>query len=488
MQVADLLRRYMKRQPLVENRELLYRGSVARNFRLDFYNVILNPFTLTLPMVTNTLFCLIFIGIRLSSEKGIENTVPITSLLLVSAFSSALIIIPFEIREGYSERISLELGTHSRRRFYRALSLFIFYLPFHLIVIFILALQTWSKELSLKVYPEYLLRYFLALLLVTAFGVSLGTIVKRYQIASVMGIFGFALFFATKLDASQWWSPYFFVAKLFDLSAGHRILANFAVLSQLCYFTALIAVGFLGRTFNPMKSRTGTTKIGKLPEFLGHQVERDPRRRGLAVATLQILSIPANLRVLPFVVVVMIVNPLFANRVILESISPKDAIGLSVSLIASSILLAAIATGNFKFIKEHREQEALFHRDRRSYKKLSTVIYIVLITAIALATYFVGVALYSFNVIGDLTVPIITRGALVLLIVVPIYAGIGRYLVSLEIPIAFYVVFGVFPLILESIISGAAPSSVPYLPSSLIASLAGGRSLYQLIATFTTGS
>jgi hypothetical protein len=184
----------------------------------------------------------------------------------------------------------------------------------------------------------------------------------------------------------------------------------------------------------------------------------------------------------------MIVNPLFANRVILESISPKDAIGLSVSLIASSILLAAIATGNFKFIKEHREQEALFHRDRRSYEKLSTVIYIVLITAIALTTYFVGVAFYSFNVTGDLTAPIITRGALVLLIVVPIYAGIGRYLVSLEIPVAFYALIGVIPLILESIISGAVPSSVPYLPSSLIASLAGGRSLYQLIATFTAGS
>jgi hypothetical protein len=473
---------------LVENRELLYRGSLARNFRLDFYNVILNPFALTLPMVSNTFICLILIGIRLSSEKVIENTVPITSLLLVSAFSSALINIPFEMREGYSERISLELGTHFRRLFNRAFSLFVFYLPFHVIVITILALQTWSKELSLKVGPEYLLRYFFALLLATAFGVSLGTIVKRYQIASVMGIFGFALLFATKLDASQWWSPFFYVARLFDFSAGHRTLANFTLLSQLCFFTALIAAGFLGRSFNLIKSKTVTIRNGKLSEFLGHQAERSPLRRGLAVATLQILSIPAHLRVLPFVVFIMIINPLFANRAILESISPKDAIGLSVSLIAASILLAAIATGNFKFIKEHREQEALFHRDRRRYEKLSTVIFVVLITAIALATYFVGVVLYSFINADELTSLIIARGGIVLLMVVPVYAGIGRYLVSLEIPVAFYLLIDVIPLILESIISGAIPSSVPYLPSSLIASLAGGRSLYQLIATFTTGN
>jgi hypothetical protein len=73
------------------------------------------------------------------------------------------------------------------------------------------------------------------------------------------------------------------------------------------------------------------------------------------------------------------------------------------------------------------------------------------------------------------------RALLALFLVVPFTVLLARKITNLRIDVRFFILFSTIIPIGEMILAGLHPEISSYLPSSLLASLAGGDGLYEIL-------
>jgi hypothetical protein len=194
----------------------------------------------------------------------------------------------------------------------------------------------------------------------------------------------------------------------------------------------------------------------------------------------QIISISAHIKMIPFTIFLFAVYPIISAEEIFSGLTPDLKVPIVTSMLITSLFSCLISIGAYRLSEEERERDALVFGGIRRYRRYTDIGYSTIFTFIGVAIYIT----YFTSVVGvgiEATWTDFLRPLALILITVPIFSLLARKITNLKIDVRFFILFSIAIPIGEMILSGVAPATAPYLPSSILASLAGGKGLYVLM-------
>jgi hypothetical protein len=187
------------------------------------------------------------------------------------------------------------------------------------------------------------------------------------------------------------------------------------------------------------------------------------------------------MKMIPISIFIFAVYPIISAEEAFSSLAPQVKVPIVTSLLVTSLFSCLISIGAYKLSQEERERDALAFGGLRRYQSATDIAYSSIFTVIG-----VGILLIYFmmNSIlrGKFFSDHLLKPLLVVMIAVPLFGLVARKITNLNIDVRFFVLFSVIIPIGEIILAGTMPEISQYLPSSILASLAGGEGLYELMA------
>jgi hypothetical protein len=185
---------------------------------------------------------------------------------------------------------------------------------------------------------------------------------------------------------------------------------------------------------------------------------------------------------IPFSLVVFLIYPLINSADAFSALEVNQRIPILGALLTMTVLSCVISMGAYKLSQDEEEREALAFGSIVRYRQITDRSITLGITSVALL---LG-AIYLLYITASGDTPdfaIVARTLAVIIIFGPAFASIGRKVIHLRIDVRFYILFSIAIPLGEMVIASIAPQAAAYLPSSLLAHLAGGKGLYELIVT-----
>ncbi len=451
-----------------------------RSIYIDLRNLLANPIAFTLPTLLILVVNLAYLNAVITAENQSEHLLPIATFLLLSAFLSSLLTIPFEIREGYAERIQIEFGSFGRRLVARIQANAIIGLALTLIPYLALTLQERFQRLTLEFELEKFALLAVATVYLTTFATLIGAIWGNYLALSLLGAAILILQVAYGFSSHSGWAFSSLVERQLSLVPDSRLwkpyVMSIFLFLQMGAISASPAVHWLNRG-------RGRIKIEDFGDFTSSRLDRtltgNQFERYLRLMLKQATSISAHMKMIPLTIFLFAVYPIIAAEDAFSRLSPEVKIPIVTSLLITSLFSCVISIGAYKLSQDERERDALAFGGMSRYQKFTDYGYSLIFTAIGaiiLLAYFVMTQ--KFNVESLLSM--LFRSILIVLLVVPFIVLLARKITNLKIDVRFFILFSTIIPIGEMILSGIYPETASYLPSSLLASLAGGEGLYEL--------
>jgi hypothetical protein len=194
----------------------------------------------------------------------------------------------------------------------------------------------------------------------------------------------------------------------------------------------------------------------------------------------QITSISAHMKMIPFTIFLFAVYPIISAEEIFSELKADLKVPIVTSMLITSLFSCLISIGAYKLSGEERERDALAFGGIKRYQRYMDTGYSVIFTFIGVFIY-VAYFLSSGELSEEISSALFFRPLALVLVTVPIFSLLARKITNLKIDVRFFILFSIAIPIGEMIFSGVAPVTAPYLPSSILASLAGGKGLYVLI-------
>ncbi len=452
-----------------------------RSIYVDLRNLLANPIAFTLPTILILLVNLAYLNAVITTEAQSEHLLPIATFLLLSAFLSSLLTIPFEIREGYSERIQIEFGSFGRRLVARIQANAIIGLVLTLIPYLALTIQERFQRLTLEFELEKFALLAVATVYLTTFATLIGAIWRNYLALSLLGAAILILQVAYGFSNHSGWAFSSLVEKQLSLVPDSRLwkpyVMSIFLFLQMGAISASPAVHWISRG-------RGRIKIEQIEDIsssrLGMTLIGSPFERYLRLMLKQATSISAHMKMIPLTIFLFAVYPVISAEDAFSRLSLEVKIPIVTSLLISSLFSCVISIGAYKLSQDERERDALAFGGMRLYQRFTDYGYSLIFTVIGTTILFAYFAMTLTFSDGTL-LALFVRALLALILVVPFTVLLARKITNLKIDVRFFILFSTIIPIGEMILSGIYPETASYLPSSLLASLAGGEGLYELI-------
>lgn len=448
---------------------------------IDLRNLLANPIAFTLPTLLILLINLAYLNAVITTNDKSGHLLPIATFLLLSAFLSSLLTIPFEIREGYAERIQVEFGSFARRLVARIQANAIIGLALTLIPYLALTLQERFQRLTLEFEIEKFALLAVATVYLTTFATLIGAIWRNYLALSLLGAAILILQVAYGFSSHSGWAFSSLVEQQLSLVPDSRLwkpyVMSIFLFLQMGAISASPAVHWLNRG-------RGRIKIEPIEDIsssrLGRTLIGSPFERYLRLMLKQATSISAHMKMIPLTIFLFAVYPIISAEDAFSRLSPEIKIPIVTSLLITSLFSCVISIGAYKLSQDERERDALAFGGMRHYQRFTDYGYSLIFTVIGttiLLAYFVMTLTLSDGTL----LPLLVRALLALFLVVPFTVLLARKITNLRIDVRFFILFSTIIPIGEMILAGLHPEISSYLPSSLLASLAGGDGLYEIL-------
>jgi hypothetical protein len=453
--------------------------SVNRYIKIDLRNILANPLAFTLPMVVILVMNLFLLNTTIKDIDPQRHLVEIETYLLLNVLFASLLSIPLEIRERYAERIQYEFLTYSRRIGIRLgtnclMGLVVAVLPYLLLTI-----QSFSPKLALTFEIRDFLLLILAVILISTLATFIGALFKSYLLLSIFGSLIFLLQISSSIQDHNPWAFSTFVMRLvgkdedFDTSIAY--LRTLLLEIQLW----ILVTSPFGMKFNRGGGRVGLRSSKKIVKsYWGSRFSFIPKRYLIALA--QEGSIRAHMAMIPFSLVVFLIYPLINSADAFSALGVNQRIPILGALLTITVLSCVISMGAYKLSRDEEEREALAFGSLFRYRRTADRSIILGITFVALSLGAIYLLLLAAT--GDFPkISIAVRTLAVILLFSPVFASLGRKVIHLRIDVRFYILFALIVPLGEMVIASIVPQASGYLPSSILAHLAGGKGLYELI-------
>jgi hypothetical protein len=439
-----------------------------------------NPIAFTLPTILILLVNLAYLNAVIRTSEPSDHLLPVSTFLLLSAFLSSLLSIPFEIREGYSDRIQIEFGSIARRLIARLLTNALIGAVLTLIPLLILVAQSRFAHLTLDFQFKRFALFALATIYITTLGTLIGALWRNYLALSLLGAAILILQVSNGYRDHSSWAFSTWVERLLMLEPETRLWKVYSTSVFAFMQMSIVITSPLGNWLNRSRSR---------PKSLKSVVVRESRltRRTFrlsngyfALMLKQITSISAHMKMIPFTIFLFAVYPIISAEEVFSELRVDLKLPIVTSMLITSLFSCLISIGAYRLSEEERERDALAFGGIKRYRRYTDIGYSVIFT-------FIGVAIYisyfsSFAEISEeITWTQFLRPLTLILVTVPFFSLLARKITNLKIDVRFFILFSIAIPIGEMILSGVASATAPYLPSSILASLGGGKGLYVLM-------
>ena len=453
----------------------------VRFIHIDLRNLLANPLAFTLPTLLILIVNLSYLNAVITSLNPRNHLLPIATFLLLSALLSSLLSIPFEIREGYSDRIQIEFGSIGHRIIARIESNAVIGLSLTLVPYLALTVQERFERLTL----DFNIRQFALLAVASIYMTTLGTLAgalwRNYLALSLIGAAILILQVANGFSDHSGWALSSLVERQLLLVPDPRLWKPYLLTTFWFIQIGLIVtspfVSWLNRSRGAMKKE----QVRVINESrLNSKVIRSYSGKRFPLVIKQITSISAHMKMIPFTIFLFAVYPIISSEDAFTNLSPQLRIPVVVSMLITSLFSCAISIAAYRLSQEERERDALSFGGMRLYQRITDLSYSLLFTLLG-ALIFLAYMLTDTSSRREIDSSLFLRPLTLILAAVPIAVFIARKITDLKIDVRFFILFSIVIPVGEMIISGVSPQLSEYLPSSVLASLAGGKGLYVLM-------
>ncbi|CAN2204812.1 hypothetical protein MCEJIRE27_00845 [Candidatus Nanopelagicaceae bacterium] len=456
-------------------------GHLRRNLEVDLRNLLANPLAFTAPIVVILLVNLSYLNAIIETEEPASHLLPVATMLLLGVLFNSLLSIPFEIKEGYGDRIQIEFGSLQRRLAIRIATNGILGATLVVGPYLFLSIQNFIPHLTLNFDAIQLLLLFLATIYVTATATLIGSLYRNYLALSISSAALLVLQVSRGFAGDRGWAFSTLIERLLSLAADSRILTFYSRSIFLDIQIWIIATSAFSHWLN--RGRGGMKSLRSRPltssRFQREDVGQTPVMR-MALALKQITSIESHMKLIPFTLFLFALYPIINAEDAFSELPIEIKRPIVVSMIVTALFSALISIGSYKLTQEEQERDALSFGGISYYRRYLDGTYIALFTVLGMGIftsyeifcYFWGNGFYSKTTV---------RPFLIILLSVPIFSNFAREITNLNIDIRFFVLFATVIPFGEMLIASFAPELISFLPSSILAHLAGGEGLYQIL-------
>lgn len=454
----------------------------VRHLYIDLRNLLANPIAFTLPTILILLVNLAYLNAVITSANQSDHLLPISTFLLLSAFLSSLLSIPFEIREGYSDRIQIEFGSIARRLIARLLSNALIGAVLTLVPFLILVAQSRFSHLTLDFQFKKFALLALATIYMTTLGTLIGALWRNYLALSLLGAAILILQVSHGFIDDSSWAFSTLVERLLMLEPETQLRKIYSTSILAFMQMSIVITSPLGNWLNRSRSRPKSLKGVVVRES---RFTRTTFRLGngyFALMLKQITSISAHMKMVPFTIFLFAVYPIISAEEIFSELRMGLRVPIVSSMLITSLFSCLISIGAYKLSEEERERDALAFGGIKRYQRYMDIGYSAIFTFIGV---FIYVAYFSSSgeISEEITSALFLRPLALVLVTVPIFSLLARKITNLKIDVRFFILFSIAIPIGEMILAGVMPGISRFLPSSILAALAGGKGLYVLIGS-----
>ena len=461
-------------------------GTVPRYLRLEWSYLSCGYLLFQLQIA---LYILIDVGLltALNNFKLIADpTIGFERMALLFGFTGVMATIATEFKGQYTDSIQLFYGTWLKRYLYRAFSTSLMIgLIFDLIIIWF---SRFSSQFLLHVNftLHNLLGFDTALVLVSLFGAFLASFLKATFLANILPavvlILETSIGGIVKGHAARWSFTGIFLPLLQSRSLG-KVLVDFAM-----YIAVVAALIFLLHSrhtkienfLNLEASRTLSFRRNR-GEPLSWRVARsiESRNHDLGIRFAQLFTNTQFLR-LPILFLWLGIVPLFSNKILTIGGSEKVIIPIVTGSTVQTIFMISLISPSILEGKEFIENELILFKSREKFIAATRRLWQIICSVWALLIVAIAVVIFSVRG-GKVDLSFSARPLLVAFVLAPLFVSLSFAIMRLPIEPRFFSIIAIVYYILDVAIVGSIKGVSRFEPTSLIANLAGGRGLYQII-------
>lgn len=452
-----------------------------RNIEVDLRNLLANPWAFTTPIVVILLVNLSYLNAVIVTEEPASHLLPVATMLLLGAFFSSLLSIPFEIKEGYSDRIQIEFGSLQRRLGVRIATNAILGTLLVVGPYLFLTLQNFIPHLTLNFDSIQFLLLLGATIYLTATATLIGALYRNYLALSIAGAALLVLQVSRGFSGDFGWTFSTLIERLLNLTSDSRIIYFYGRSIFLDIQIWIIATSTFALWLNRGR---GGVKVTQSRILVSSKLQNQKKGRAFtmrcALALKQITSIKSHMRLIPFSLFLFAIYPIVNAEDAFSELPIEIKRPIVVSMIITALFSALISIGSYKLTREEQERDALSFGGIYSYRRYLDATYIALFTLLGIVI-FTAYETFSYIWGSGFYAKTTLRPFLVILVSVPIFSFFARKITNLNIDIRFFVLFATVIPFGEMLIASFAPELIGFLPSSILANCAGGKGLYQIL-------
>lgn len=415
------------------------------------------------------------------------NHLVLESLLLLSVFLPALMSIPLEYRDGYADRVELDFASWNRRVFVRIISSTFNSLGFLFLVLLFLHFQNKFPSLTYDFDIWSTLTFIAAALLSCAVGTLVGSIIRNYNLATflVSIIFFLELEFNISTQTQRSWT---FTGLVVPLLSTHSIGLYFLNILKIAVPTLFVYAGLhslivkstlRSRRKGEEESDSKSAPFKTSARGVWHPLRRLANvQRDMAVKVGQLITTATYMRSIPISLIFFGIFPLLSSKALVLDLPIQVNLPIIASMICTSLFSCIISIGSFSHTWEVKDREASLFRSVRQYQKFNAWVMCIVFTFAGLSIFIATFATIAFSHNSINGVGLFLRGCLTILVVLPVLVLAGTFITELKIDVRFFFLLAALLNVTEMTLASQFPASSPFLPSSLVAKLAGGAGLY----------
>ena len=463
------------------------RVSTALKFlRVDWSYLSGGYFIFQLQMV---LYVVVDVGLLagLNALKVIANpTITFERMSLIFAFTGVIATVTQEFKGQYTDPIQLLFGTWRNRYLTRIFTTsLLFSLVFDLLIVLFSRVGE-SSPFHVNLTLKNLVGYNAALLLIITLGVYLAFFLKATFLANFLPpliiVLETSVGGITKGASNKWTFTGLFLPLLRAQSTLHLLaaillygLAGFTIASLLTRNRTRIEDKLNIQT--DRKFRLRSTPGDSISWRMARAIER--RNHDLGIRFAQLFTNVQFLR-LPILFLWIGVLPLINNKVLQIHAPERIILPIIAASTIQSILFIALISPSILENKEFIENELILFRSKDAFRAATERLWQIICSAWGLLIVALAVLIYGVRG-GHVDYLFSLRPVLVATLLAPIFVSFAFVILRLPVDPRFFPVFAIVYYVLDSVILNSIPHVSRYAPSGLIANLAGGRGLYQIL-------
>ena len=435
------------------------------------------------------LYILIDVGLltALNNFKLIADpTIGFERMALLFAFTGVMATVATEFKGQYTDSIQLFYGTWLKRYLYRAFSTaLVIGLVFDAIIV---GFSKFSPDFLLHVNftLHNVFGFDTALILVSLFGAFLASFLKATFLANILPaivlILETSIGGIVKGHAARW----SFTGIFLPLLQAHSL--SRVLLEMLIYLVIAVAlVSALNRrrtsienalNLEASKSFSLRKKGG---EPLSWRIARsiESRNHDLGIRFAQLFTNTQFLR-LPILFLWLGVVPLFSNKILTIGGSERVIIPIVTGSTVQTIFMISLISPSILEGKEFIENELILFKSREKFIAATRRLWQMICSVWALLIVAISVVIFSVHG-GKIDLSFSARPLLVAFALAPLFVSLSFAIMRLPIEPRFFSIIAIVYYVLDVAIVGSIKGVSRFEPTSLIANLAGGRGLYQIV-------